>query len=97
MPLFQYFGWVGSVLLAALFAAGWWLPGNLADAPRPRTPLSESIRIRSDHKWPERVVFDTTSPRLAPDEYAQAQTEPLSKTANAFTAPNRFHRLRGKS
>jgi hypothetical protein len=33
MPLFQYFGWVGSVLLAALFAASWWLPGNLAGAP----------------------------------------------------------------
>jgi hypothetical protein len=104
MPLLQYFGWVGSVLLAALFAAGWWLPGNLADAPRPRTPLSESIhiRIRSDHKWPERVVFDTTRPGLAADEYAQAQTEPQdhpagSKTANAFTAPNPFRRPPGKS
>jgi len=78
MPLFQYFGWVGSFLLAALFAASWWLPGNVPDAPRPRAPLSESIhiRIRSDYKWPERVVFDTTRPGLAPAEYAQAQTEP---------------------
>ena len=25
MPLFQYFGWVGSFLLAALFAANWCL------------------------------------------------------------------------
>jgi hypothetical protein len=83
MPLFQYFGWVGSFLLAALFAAGWWLPGNVADAPRPRTPLSESIqiRIRSDHKWPERVVFDTTGSELAPAKSAQAQTGPQDQRA----------------
>ena len=99
MPLFQYFGWVGSVLLAALFAAGWWLPGNAADVPRPRTPLSESIhiRIRSDHKWPERVVFDTTRPGFAPAEYAQALPPAGSRAANAFTAPNPFRRLPGKS
>jgi hypothetical protein len=160
MPLFQYFGWVGSFLFAARFAASWWLPGNLPDAPPPRAPLSESshIRIRSDHKWPERVVFDTTRPGLAPAEYAQAQTEPqdqkerlkpvaverhdpieafaemrretvegcvqppcstgqnpessaspsrkaallrshpaVSRAANAFTAPNPFRRLPGKS
>jgi hypothetical protein len=76
MPLFQYFGWVGSVLLAALFATSWWLPGNLPDAPRPRAPLSDSIHIRisSDHKWPERVVFDTTGSELASAKSAQAQT-----------------------
>jgi hypothetical protein len=102
MPLFQYFGWVGSVLLAALFAAGWWLPGNLADAPRPRSPLSESIhiRIRSDHKWPERVVFDTTGSELASAKSGQAQIGPQdqgARVAKAFTAPNPFRRLPGKS
>jgi hypothetical protein len=158
MPLFQYFGWVGSVLLAALFAASWWLPGNVPDAPRPKA-LSESIhiRIRSDHKWPERVVFDTTGSELASAKSAQAQTGPqdqkarqkpvaverhdpieafaemretvegplqppssadqnpessaspnrktallrshpaVSRAANAFTAPNPFRRLPGKS
>jgi hypothetical protein len=102
MPLFQYFGWVGSVLLTALFAAGWWLPGNVADASPPRAPLSESIhiRIRSDHKWPERVVFDTTGSELASAKSAQAQTRPQdqgARAANAFTAPNPFHRPPGKS
>ena len=33
MPLFQYFGWVGSFLLAALFAANWWFPVPIARAP----------------------------------------------------------------
>ena len=102
MPLFQYFGWVGSVLLAALFAASWWLAGNVPDAPRPRAALSESIhiRIRSDHKWPERVVFDTTGSDLASAKSAQAQTGPQDqrvRAANAFTAPNPFRRPPGKS
>ena len=83
MPLFQYFGRMGSVLLAALFAASWWFSGNVADAPPPRSPLTESIhiRIRSDHKWPERVVFDTTRSGAAPAEYAQAQIEPQDQNA----------------
>lgn len=60
MPIRQYFVWVGSVLLAALFAADWWLP----DSPAPSVsaiPPGEmvNLRIRSDHKWPERVVLDT--------------------------------------
>src|ERR1700730_6351572 len=102
MPLFRYFGWVGSFLLAALLIASCWLPGNVPDAPRPRAPLSESIRIRigSDHKWPERAVFDTANPGLAPAEYAQAQTESQVqkvRVVNAFTAPNPFRRPPGKS
>jgi len=62
MPLFQYFGWVGSFLLAVLFAVSWWFPVSLAptlasDARSNRI----NIRIYTDQKWPERVVFDTTS------------------------------------
>ena len=84
MPLFQYFGWVGGFLLATLFAASWWFSGNVADAPPPRAPLSERIHIRihSDYKLPERVVFDTTRARLAPAENAQAETEPQGQEAS---------------
>jgi hypothetical protein len=114
-------------------------------------PLNQriNIRIHTDHKWPERVVFDTSRWRLAP---AQAETEPqgqkpiaveghdpveafaemgretaedclqppcwptrirnrtlrrrarppssglgASRAAKAFTAPNPFHKLPGKS
>jgi hypothetical protein len=66
------------------FATSWWLSGNVADAPPPRAPLSESIHIRihSDHKWPERVVLDTTRARLAPAENAQAETEPQGQEAS---------------
>jgi hypothetical protein len=115
-----------------------------------------NIRIHSDHKWPERVVFDTTRSGLAPAENAQAEPKPqgqkasqkpvaaerhdpiqafaemgretvedclqppcsptgirnrtlrrsarppssglgVSRAAKAFTAPNPFHKLPGKS
>lgn len=60
MPIRQYFVWVGSVLLVALFAADWWLPAPAAHSPSAIAPNERiNLRIRSDHKWPERVVFDT--------------------------------------
>ena len=60
MPIRQYFVWVGSVLLVALFAADGWLPGPVAHSHSAIPPNERvNLRIRSDHKWPERVVFDT--------------------------------------
>jgi len=60
MPIRQYFVWVGSVLLVALFAADWWLPAPAAHSHSAFPPNERvNLRIRSDHKWPERVVFDT--------------------------------------
>ena len=60
MPLAAYFWKVGAVLLALLFVADYWLPRaptvDQAATDRP------AIRIHSDRKWPERIVFDTQSP-----------------------------------
>ena len=65
MPVFQYFGWVGSFLLATLLAANWCLPAPIA--PHAGVPLDQKIKIRihTDHKWPERVVFDTAGAMVA--------------------------------
>jgi hypothetical protein len=65
MPVFQYFGWVGSFLIATLLAANWCLPAPMA--PHPGVPLDQKIKIRihTDHKWPERVVFDTAGAVVA--------------------------------
>ena len=84
-PLLKYCGWAGSSLVAALFAASWWFSGSIAYVPPLKAPLSESIHIRihSDHKWPERVVFDATRWRLAPAESAQAETEPQGQKPTA--------------
>ena len=60
MPIRQYFLWVGSILLAALFVADWLLPEPVAH-PHSEIPPNQrvNLQIRSNHKWPERVVFDT--------------------------------------
>ena len=64
MPLVRYFLFVGVALLALLFAADAYLPKPPpAEVPNASTDLS-TIRIRSDYKWPERVVFDTSLPTI---------------------------------
>ena len=67
MLLLRYFGWVGGFLVAALLAANWCFSTPIAPAPRSGVPLDQriNIRIHTDHKWPERVVFDTTRSTLA--------------------------------
>ena len=69
MPIARYFFYVGGVLLALLFGV---------DAFAPKEPMVSSIaaiaapeanptlRIRSDRKWPERVVYDTSLPTIVP-------------------------------
>jgi len=60
MPIRQYFVWVGSALLLSLFAADWLLPAPPAHSHSAIAPSEQAnLRIRSDRKWPERVVFDT--------------------------------------
>jgi hypothetical protein len=66
MPLARYFLAVGAVLLALLFVIDAYLPKS---SPVQRTTATADlsiIRIRSDQKWPERVVFDTALPTIAP-------------------------------
>jgi len=60
MPLARYFSVVGGVLLALLF---------ILDACFPKLPVVAKtkvylpvIRIYSDRKWPERIVYDTSLP-----------------------------------
>jgi len=62
MPLARYFLYVGGALLMLLF---------VANACLPKPPPAEAkvvylppIRIHSDEKWPERIVFDTSVPMV---------------------------------
>ena len=68
MPVVRYFFFVGGALLALLFISNAYLPKPpdvaTADADLP------VIRIHSDRKWPERVVFDTTRPTIVPMQTA---------------------------
>jgi len=76
MLLARYFLSVGGVLLALLF---------VADAVVPKVPAAATdrndtdtdkavIRIHSDRKWPERVVFDTSIPTpIVPAQTVKAE------------------------
>jgi hypothetical protein len=79
VPIARYFTVVGTALLALLLIAGWSLPEFPASLPD-RSEITERtvIRIRSERKWPERVVLDTNQPTFSSSsiEVAQAQ-EPV--------------------
>jgi hypothetical protein len=66
MPLARYFFFVGAALLTLLFVVDAYLP-KLPPEERTNAAANLSvIRIHSDRKWPERVVFDTTRPTTTP-------------------------------
>lgn len=67
MPLMRYFVFVGGSLLALLWIVNACLPAApVTQATRSGTTADLSvIRIHSDRKWPERVVFDTAQPTIS--------------------------------
>jgi hypothetical protein len=73
MPVARYFLFVGGVLLALLYGL---------DAVLPKLPAADQseaavdlpvIRIHTDRKWPERVVFDTSVPTFIPEQLAKTE------------------------
>ena len=65
MPIGRYMAWVGTALLALLFATNWFLPQSLAE------PVGDEInrpviRIASMQQPPERIVIDTNLPTIVP-------------------------------
>ena len=65
MPLARYFLYVGGVLLTLVFILDACLTSKLPDIERSHAN-SPVIRIHSDRKWPERIVFDTSLPTIVP-------------------------------
>src|SRR5579859_5009509 len=66
MPLVRYFFCVGAVLLTLLFVADAYLPKSPPEQRTTATADLSVIRIHSDRKWPERVVFDGVFPTVTP-------------------------------
>jgi hypothetical protein len=94
MPLFQYFGWV----FAALLAANWCFPAPVTPQSDVSLDQKISIRIHTDHKWPERVVLDTTGTTQAQEACAEdgiGGSEPAALAGLTF--PNPLHKPPGKS
>jgi hypothetical protein len=65
---------VGSFLVAALLAANWCSSVPIARSRPSDVPLTRriNIRIHTDQKWPERVVFDATRSIPTPDAKLEA-------------------------
>jgi hypothetical protein len=91
MPLARYFFFIGGILLALLFAVDAMVPTLSENAASSRSKDSASadgpdksiIRIHSDRKWPERVVFDTSLPTIVPVSVAKTETvSPASAEAS---------------
>jgi hypothetical protein len=67
MPVARYFLFVGGTLLALLFALDAFVPQQTVLAGNAATSINKTVvRIRSDRKLPERIVYDTSLPTSVP-------------------------------
>jgi len=99
VPVARYFAVVGSVLTVLLLITGWSLPEAPESFPdRPEIIERAAIRITSEHKWPEKIVLDTSQPTFPPPLVEVAPIEqPVESlpdemayqaTVDAVTKPN---------
>src|SRR6478609_10777686 len=84
MPLMKYFGFVGSALVLLLLVMNWLLP-EPASEPVHGSSERTVIRISSMETLPERVVFDTSRPSIAPPPSVTSQTLPSAFTFEQVT------------
>jgi hypothetical protein len=84
MPLARYFLYVGVTLLALLFISDPYLPKSPAADSANSPPAI--IRIHSDHKWPERIVYDTSLQTIVPAQIASSEAKVTAPEIVASTA-----------
>jgi hypothetical protein len=78
VPIARYFMVVGSALVVLLLIAGWSLPEPAPSFPdRPEIIDRAIIRIRSERKWPEKIVLDTRQLTIPTPSIEVAPTEQL--------------------
>lgn len=66
MPWLRYFVFIGGTLLALLFVADAFSTKETVAVAQAGDAEKPMLRIRSDVKWPERIVIDTTQPTITP-------------------------------
>jgi hypothetical protein len=66
VPIARYFIFVGGTLAALLLIADWYLPTPPAMFASGLVIDRSIIRIKSAHKWPERIVLDTSQLNITP-------------------------------
>jgi hypothetical protein len=89
MPVLRYFVFVGGALLALLFVADAYAPAQPVAAKADTVVATENptLRIRSDHKWPQAIVFDTTQPTIVPPPVLKAQANVAAPANIAEISP----------
>ena len=88
MPVARYFLYVGGILIALLFAIDAILPREAAVHSAPGIDRS-TVRIHSDQKLPERVVYDTMLPAIAPFAKLEIAAVPAAVPAPEISAQTR--------
>src|SRR5204862_1663701 len=68
---------VGSLLLAMIFVADWCFLPDSPQTFREAKVDKSIIRIKSAHKWPERIVIDTSLPTIVPPPSAVVANTPV--------------------
>jgi hypothetical protein len=88
MPVARYFLFVGGVLLALLLAIDALVPQQAIVVSEAAPSINKTVvRIRSDQKLPERVVYDTSLPTIVPPPAVTAQvTAPVVAPSAAADA-----------
>jgi hypothetical protein len=67
VPIARYSIFIGGTLAVLLFVPGWLLPTPPTMFADQSVALDRAvIRIKSAHKWPEKVVLDTSQPTITP-------------------------------
>ena len=86
MPVARYFLFVGGVLLALLLAIDALVPHEAVVASQAGPSIDKTVvRIRSDQKPPERVVYDTSLPTIVPPT-TTAQAAPAAAPSKVASA-----------
>ena len=86
MPLLRYFGFAGTALLTLLWVSHWLLPGSTAEPVRNDIDRT-FIRISSIEKLPEKIVFDTSVPYVAPAPSVAPPATVAAAVAPVHAAP----------
>jgi short subunit dehydrogenase-like uncharacterized protein len=96
MPVARYFMFVGGVLLALLWAIDAVVPHQAVVAGQAASSVDKTVvRIRSDQKPPERVVYDTSLPTIVPPQPVAAQAVvPAAAPAASLADANAQARVR---
>ena len=79
MPVARYFLFVGGILLALLLAIDAFFPQQAVVASQAAPSIDKTVvRIRSDQKPPERVVYDTSLPTIVPPAVTTQTAAPVA-------------------